>query len=48
MQLHSEAKDYYKATKLIAIINSYFNQNAVNLAEVHSIEVIDRSNIFDY
>jgi HJR/Mrr/RecB family endonuclease len=47
MQLHSEAKDYYKATKLIAITNSYFNSNALNLAEVHNIEIIDRSNILD-
>jgi len=47
MQLHSEAKDYYQATKLIAITNSYFNSNAIHLAEVHNIEIIDRSNIFD-
>ena len=48
MQLHSEAKDYYNATKLIAITNSYFNNNAINLAEVHNVEVVDRSNILDY
>lgn len=48
MQLYSEAKDYYKATKLIAITNSYFNQNAMNLAEVHDVEIIDRLNILDY
>jgi len=48
MQLHSEAKEHYNATKLIAITNSYFNQNAINLAKVHNIEIIDRSNISDY
>jgi restriction system protein len=48
MQLHSESKDYYKTTKLIAITNSYFNTNAINLAEVHDVEIIDRSNILDY
>lgn len=48
MQLHSEAKPYYKPTKLIAITNSYFNKNAMNLARVHNIEIIDRSNILDY
>lgn len=48
MQLHSEAKQYYKATKLIAIANSYFNANAINLAKVHNIEIIDRTNISDY
>ena len=48
MQLHSEAKDHYKTTKLIAITNSYFNTNAINLAEVHNIEIIDRSNILDF
>lgn len=47
MQLHSEAKDFYKATKLIAITNSYFNQNAMNLAEIHDVEIIDRSNILN-
>jgi len=47
-QLHSEAKPYYKPTKLIAITNSYFNNNAINLAEVHNIEIIDRSNILNY
>ena len=46
-QLHSEAKPYYKPTKLIAITNSYFNTNAINLAEVHNVEIIDRSNILD-
>ncbi|MDD3854883.1 SNF2-related protein [Sulfurimonas sp.] len=48
MQLHSEAKDYYKTTKLIAITNTYFNSNTINLAEVHNVEIIDRSNILDY
>ncbi len=48
MQLHSEAKDYYSATKLIAITNSYFNANAINLAEVHDVDIVDRSNILDY
>ena len=48
MQLHSEAKDYYKTTKLIAITNSYFNTNAINLAEVHNVDIVDRSNILDY
>ena len=48
MQLHSEAKDYYAATKLIAITNSYFNTNATNLAAVHDVEIIDRSNLLDY
>ncbi len=43
-QLHSEAKIYYKATRLIAITNSMFNLNAMNLAKVHGIEVIDRNN----
>jgi len=47
-QLHSEAEPYYKPTKLIAITNSYFNTNAMNLAKVHNIEIIDRSNILDY
>ena len=47
MQLHSEAKDYYKTTKLIAVTNSYFNNNALNLAKVHNVEIIDRSNILD-
>ncbi len=47
-QLHSEAKPYYKPTKLIAITNSYFNTNAINLAKVHNVEIIDRSNILDY
>jgi len=47
-QLHSEAEPYYKPTKMIAITNSYFNTNAINLAEVHNIEIIDRSNILDY
>lgn len=42
-QLHSEAKIYYKATRLIAITNSIFNSNAMNLAKVHGIEVIDRN-----
>lgn len=44
-QLHSEAKIHYKATRLIAITNSIFNSNAMSLAKVHGIEVIDRSNI---
>ncbi len=47
-QLHSEAKPHYKPTKLIAITNSYFNTNAINLAKVHNVEIIDRSNILDY
>jgi SNF2 family DNA or RNA helicase/HJR/Mrr/RecB family endonuclease len=47
-QLHSEALPYYKPTKLIAITNSYFNKNAINLAKVHNIEIVDRSNILDY
>jgi len=47
MQLYAEAKDYYKATKLIAITNSYFNANAIKLAEVHNIDIIDRSSILD-
>lgn len=47
-QLHSEAKPYYKPTKLIAITNSYFNENAINLADVHNVEIIDRSNMMDY
>ena len=47
-QLHSEAEPYYKPTKMIAITNSYFNDNAINLAAVHNIEIIDRSNILDY
>jgi SNF2 family DNA or RNA helicase len=42
-QLHSEAKQFYKATKLIAITNSFFNSNAMNLAKVHGIEVIDKN-----
>jgi len=46
-QLHSEAKTFYKATKLIAITNSYFNTNAMNLARTHNIEVIDRNNILE-
>jgi SNF2 family DNA or RNA helicase/HJR/Mrr/RecB family endonuclease len=47
-QLHSEAKPYYKPTKMIAITNSYFNTNAINLADIHNIEIVDRSNIMDY
>lgn len=43
-QLHSEAKQFYKATKLIAITNSFFNSNAMNLAKINGIEVIDRNN----
>ncbi|RBQ31447.1 hypothetical protein CRU92_06655 [Arcobacter sp. FW59] len=46
-QLHSEAKTFYKATRLIAITNSIFNSNAMNLAKVHGIEVIDRKNLLE-
>lgn len=44
-QLHCEAKDFHKATKLIAVTNSFFNSNAMNLAKVHNIEIINRNNI---
>jgi len=47
-QLHSEAKIYYKATRLIAITNSIFNSNAMNLAKVHGIEVIDRNSFQEF
>ena len=47
-QLHSEAKIYYKATRLIAITNSIFNSNAMNLAKIHGIEVIDRNSFFEF
>lgn len=47
-QLHSEAKTFYKATRLIAITNSIFNSNAMNLAKVHGIEVVDKHNFYDF
>ena len=47
-QLHSEAKTYYKATRLIAITNSIFNSNAMNLAKIHCIEVIDRNSFNEF
>jgi len=46
-QLHTEAKSFYKATKLIAITNSFFNSNAMNLAKIHNIEIRNRDNILD-
>lgn len=46
-QLHCEAKDFHKATKLIAVTNSFFNSNAMNLAKVHDIQIINRSNLLD-
>ena len=41
-------KIMFIATKLIAITNLYFNSNAINLATLHSIEIVDRSNILSY
>ncbi|NBK98827.1 MAG: hypothetical protein EOM50_12540 [Erysipelotrichia bacterium] len=43
-QLHTEARPYYQATRLIAITNTYFNMNAKNLAKIHDIEIIDKDN----
>lgn len=47
-QLHTDAKTYYNATKLIAVTNTYFNMNAKNLAKIHGIEIIDQDSIFTY
>jgi HJR/Mrr/RecB family endonuclease len=47
LQLHSESKDHYKATKLIAVTNTYFNENAKKLAKLHNVEIIDRETILE-
>tara|TARA_B100001063_G_C16705506_1_gene524985 strand:- start:838 stop:993 length:156 start_codon:yes stop_codon:yes gene_type:complete len=43
-QLHSESKTYYKTIRLIAITNS----NAMNLAKVNGIEIIDKNNFLEF
>ncbi len=45
LQLHAESKDHYKATKMIAVTNSYFNENAKKLAKVHGVEIVERESV---
>ena len=39
---------YYKADKAMVITNSYYTENAKNLAKANDVELIDRTNLLSY
>jgi SNF2 family DNA or RNA helicase/Holliday junction resolvase len=46
-QLHAESRSYYKTDKLIAVTNSHFDNSAINLAKEHTIQILQRDDLFN-
>lgn len=42
------ARDYYEAETCVVITNSYFTINALNLAEVNKVALIDRDKLLNF
>lgn len=41
----ASAKNYYNANKCMVVTNSYFTKNAIELADVNNVELIDRNSL---